>query len=56
MNFEEMREERESRAIMSVNVNIMLLAEIERRRKLWGLNTKGEVLEAMLGWMTEPLE
>ena len=53
MSFEEMREERESRAIMSVHVDILLLAEIERRRKLWGLKTKGEVLEAMLGWMAK---
>ena len=31
-------------------------AEIERRRKLWDLRSRGEVLEALLGWMTEQRE
>ena len=46
-----MREDYESTAHMSVRINVELMAEIERRRKLWGLRSRGEVLEAMLGWM-----
>ena len=48
-----MREDYESTAHMSVRINVELMAEIERRRKLWGLRSRGEVLEAMLGWMVE---
>ena len=48
-----MREEYDSSAHMSVRINVLLMAEIERRRKLWGLRSRGAVLEAMLGWMVE---
>ena len=46
----------ESTTHMSVRINVLLLAEIERRRKLWGLQTRGAVLERMLGWMVEEAE
>ena len=50
------RDDYESKTHMSVRIRVELLAEIERRRRLWDLRSRGEVLEAMLGWMTEPLE
>ena len=48
-----MREDYESTTHMSVRINVELMAEIERRRKLWGLRSRGAVLEAMFGWMVE---
>lgn len=53
MSFEEMWGEREGNAIMSVHLNVLLVAELERRRRAWGLKTKGEVLEVMFGWMVK---
>ena len=50
------RDDYESKTHMSIRIRVELLAEIERRRRLWDLRSRGEVLEAMLGWMTEPLE
>ena len=48
-----MREDYESTTHMSVRIKVELMAENERRRKLWGLRSRGAVLEAMLGWMVE---
>ena len=47
------RDDYESTTHMSVRIRVELLAEIERRRKLWDLRSRGEVLEAMLGWLVE---
>ena len=47
------RDDYESKTHMSVRIRVELLAEIERRRKLWGLRSRGAVLEAMLGWLVE---
>ena len=47
------RDDYESKTHMSVRIRVELLAEIERRRKLWDLRSRGEVIEAMLGWLVE---
>ena len=38
-----------------LHLSIELIAEIERRRKAWELNSRGEVVEVMLGWMLQEL-
>ena len=43
----------ESTAHVSVRLNVHLIAELERRRKQWGLKSRGAVLETLLEWMVE---
>ena len=31
-----------------------MAAVIDRKRKEWGLKSRGEVIERLLGWMVEP--
>ena len=34
-------------------MDVHLIAELDRRRKQWGLKSRGAVLEQLLGWMVE---
>ena len=38
----------------SVAITPQLKSELDRRRKEWGLSSRGEVLEHLLDWMLEP--
>ena len=53
MNEEDGRNKWESSALVSIRMNVHLIAELDRRRKQWGLTTRGAVLEELLGWMVE---
>ena len=53
MNKDHLDSDWESTAHVSVRLNVHLIAELERRRKLWGLKSRGAVLQALLGWMVE---
>ena len=37
----------------SVAITPQLKSELDRRRKEWGLSSRGEVLERLLGWMVQ---
>ena len=37
----------------TISMSPELIEELERRRHEWGLRSKGEVLEHLLGWMLE---
>ena len=37
----------------SVAITPQLKSELDRRRKKWGLSSRGEVLEHLLGWMVQ---
>ena len=53
MNNEDWRNAWESAAHISIRMNVHLIAELDRRRKQWGLKSRGAVLEHLLGWMVE---
>ena len=40
----------------TISMSPELIEELERRRHEWGLRSKGEVLERLLGWMLEEPE
>ena len=40
----------------TISMSPELIEELERRRREWGLRSKGEVLERLLGWMLEEPE
>ena len=37
----------------SVAITPQLKSELDRRRKEWGLSSRGQVLERLLGWLLE---
>ena len=49
---EEMRDPKQP-VRYSVAITPELKAELDRRRKEWGLSSRGEVLERLLGWMIQ---
>ena len=49
----QMKEDYESTAYVSIRMDVHLIAELDRRRKQWGLKSRGAVLEQLLGWMVE---
>ena len=53
MNKDELESRHDGTTHISARIRVELLAEIDCRRKLWDLQSRGEVLEAMLGWMVE---
>ena len=53
MNNEDWRNAWESASHISIRMNVHLIAELDRRRKQWGLKSRGAVLEHLLGWMVE---
>ena len=53
MNKEDWRNDWESTAHVSIRMDVHLNAELDRRRKQWGLKSRGAVLEQLLGWMVE---
>ena len=38
----------------TVHLSDEMAALIDRKRKEWGLKSRGEVIEHLLGWMVEP--
>ena len=40
----------------TVNLSDEMAAMIDLKRKEWGLRSRGEVIESLLGWMVEPSE
>ena len=38
----------------TIHLSDEMAAVIDRKRKEWGLKSRGEVLERLLGWMVEP--
>ena len=40
----------------TVHLSDEMAAMIDRKRKEWGLRSRGEVIEHLLGWMVEPKE
>ena len=53
MNKDHLGNSWESTASINVRLNVHLIAELERRRTQWGFQSRGAVLEALLGWMVE---
>ncbi len=39
---------------VTIHLSDEMSAMIDRKRKEWGLRSRGEVLEHLLGWMVEP--
>ena len=40
----------------TVHLSDEMAAMIDLKRKEWGLRSRGEVIEGLLGWMVEPNE
>ena len=40
----------------TVHLSDEMAAMIDLKRKEWGLRSRGEVIERLLGWMVEPSE
>ena len=40
----------------TVHLSDEMAAMIDLKRKEWGLRSRGEVIESLLGWMLEPEE
>ncbi|WP_114988654.1 ribbon-helix-helix protein, CopG family [Synechococcus sp. N19] len=39
---------------VTIHVSNEIAAMIDHKRKEWGLRSRGEVIEHLLGWMVEP--
>ena len=40
----------------TIHLSDEMAAMIDLKRKVWGLKSRGEVIERLLGWMVEPSE
>ena len=40
----------------TIHLSDEIAAMIERKRKEWGLKSRGEVIERLLSWMVEPTD
>ena len=45
-----------NKKVLTIHLSDEMAAMIDLKRKEWGLRSRGEVIESLLGWMVEPSE
>ena len=45
-----------NKKVLTIHLSDEMAAMIDLKRKEWGLRSRGEVIESLLGWMVEPNE
>jgi len=45
-----------NKKVLTIHLSDEMAAMIDLKRKEWGLRSRGEVIESLLGWMIEPDE
>ena len=45
-----------NKKVLTIHLSDEMAAMIDLKRKEWGLRSRGEVIERLLGWMVEPSE